>query len=156
MKKILSYSSIKDTYTANAVMVWCFDARFNHLLQMYRARFQAIDVISIPGGAKVFAIDDPAYRRQVVVEQIKASITANGATGIVLMMHEDCAMNGRSAHFKNKADEVVTCSEWLMEGKQYLKKQFAAMPITCVFASMDGLYEVKEVAVMETTMVASA
>lgn len=76
------------------LIVRCFDSRLDAVFEAFLREngWSHKDVISLPGGARTLASNDPAdaAARQTVFEAIQTSIRAHEAKWILLTIHFDC------------------------------------------------------------------
>ena len=76
------------------LIVRCFDSRLDRVFDAFLKDngWSHKDVISLPGGARALASDDPAdvAARQTILDAIKTSIAAHDAKWILLTIHFDC------------------------------------------------------------------
>src|SRR3989344_4775730 len=75
-KQIVALEVPKDHYQADAAIVWCFDDRFAHALEVFlkAKNIGHKDLVCIAGGLKTLASPDSQDDREFVLAQIKASI----------------------------------------------------------------------------------
>ena len=76
------------------LIVRCFDSRLDCIFDAFLKEngWSHKDVISLPGGARALASNDPAdaAARQTIFQAIKTSIAAHDAKWILLTIHFDC------------------------------------------------------------------
>ena len=76
------------------LIVRCFDSRLDGIFGSFvkENRWSHKDVISLPGGARTLASDDPAdaASKQAILEAIDVSVRAHDARWILLTIHFDC------------------------------------------------------------------
>ncbi|MSR76341.1 MAG: hypothetical protein EXS68_02010 [Candidatus Ryanbacteria bacterium] len=125
MQSILSFESSKDHYTADVCIVWCFDARFSHLLDTFikDRNYTQIDLVKIAGGAK--EID-------FVIDQIGKSIKLHHTPRVVLMVHNECGAYGGST------DPAFYEAE-LSKAADKVRASFPSVEVEAIFADFDGL-----------------
>lgn len=110
MRQIIQHNIFNGHYKAGAVVVWCFDKRFNRkdkgakgeaaqrrLLERFLKSLNIgwPDIVSVAGGAKELASPkEPAFRR-FLLWQIEASIVLHKTPIIILMTHTGCGAYGK-------------------------------------------------------------
>lgn len=146
MQKILDFESSREHYTADACVVWCFDARFTKALQSFaQARnYKHYDLVRIAGGAKSLASPDNESERIFVLKQIEISLKLHRAEKIVLMSHSDCGAYGGIKSFENDTDrEKETHIQELTTAKEFLEQNLSAsVPVELIFVDFDSIWEV--------------
>ena len=143
MQKILDLASSKDHYVADACVLWCFDDRFTPLMNDFLKSFGHSDVVKSAGGAKALA-GGASPERDFVLGQIQASIRLHATKEIILMLHMDCGAYGGSKSFGNDhAKEQAHHEAELAVAREFLAAQIPGVPVRCVIADFDGLYEIK-------------
>ena len=102
MELLVKFESLKEHYTADACVVWCFDDRFYKLLKAFGKQegFAHIDLVKIAGGAKALAsVESASPDHDFVLNQIKTSARLHGTKRVILMLHRDCGAYGGSKSF---------------------------------------------------------
>jgi len=96
MQKLFHFDAPREKYQCDAVVVWCFDNRFEAGFRKFLKRIGVYnsDPIKIAGGAKSLACPDHEEEREFVLGQIRKSIRLHGAKRVVLMLHSDCGAYG--------------------------------------------------------------
>ena len=91
MNKVFHFDAPRQKYHCDAVIVWCFDNRFQLGFSKYLKRIGIVnsDPIKIAGGAKSLASPESEGDRDFVVEQIRKSIRLHGTKLAILMLHSD-------------------------------------------------------------------
>src|SRR3989344_2903432 len=87
----------KEHYQAEAVVIWCFDARFSPALEELKQKLglKKIDLVSVAGGAKALAVlNDEASEKAYLLQQVAVSVKLHQARQVVLMTHSDCGAFG--------------------------------------------------------------
>ena len=145
MQKILDFESSREHYTADACVVWCFDARFTKSLQGFaQARnYRSYDLVRIAGGAKSLASPDNESERIFVLKQIEISLKLHRAEKIVLMTHSDCGAYGGIKSFENDIDrEKETHIKELTAAREFLEKNLSmSVPVELLFVNFDSIWE---------------
>ena len=145
MRKVFHFDSPRDRYHCDAVVIWCFDNRFELACRKF-LKFAGVmqpDPIKVAGGPKSLASPEQAFQRTFVVEQIEKSVRLHNTKRIILFMHSDCGAYGGLAHFK---DDVAAESEHhvgeLAKAADFLNTTFPAMDLDCFFVNFEGVWEV--------------
>ncbi len=125
MQPIISYTSQKDHYKADACIAWCFDDRFSGAYEEFikHRGYGTIDLVKIAGGAK--EID-------FVIDQIGKSIKLHHAPKVVLMVHNECGAYGGST------DPAFYEAE-LTRAADTVRASFPGVEVEAIFADFDGL-----------------
>src|SRR6266852_4561358 len=96
MRKVFHFDSPREKYHCDALVVGCFDNRFETASRKLLKRIGVVqpDPIKIAGGAKALASPDEEFHRQFVLDQIQKSIRLHGTGRVILMLHSDCGAYG--------------------------------------------------------------
>ncbi|MDA1334708.1 MAG: hypothetical protein O2794_01670 [bacterium] len=128
---MLSHTSTKEHYETGACIVWCFDARFSGLYDLFAKYIHNPDLIKIAGGANDLTEKGPdAY----VLDQIAKSIKLHRPKEILLMMHEECGAcdgNTKTSFYESK----------LAKAKEVVQKNYPGIPTRIFYATFDGIIE---------------
>jgi carbonic anhydrase len=145
MKRVLHYKSSAHKYHCDAVVVACFDHRFDRVLRKFLRRIQILnpDPIIVAGGAKSLASPDHDSDRQFLIDQVAKSVRLHGTDRIVLLLHSDCgAYGGLHKSFQdNEEAEVAHHRSELQKAYQVLKAEFPAVSIECYFVDFAGVWQ---------------
>jgi len=144
MRKVFHFDSPRDRYLCDAVVIWCFDNRFELACRKFLKYMGVLqpDPIKIAGGPKSLASPDHEFERAFVIEQIEKSIRLHATKHIVLFMHSDCGAYGGLASFKgDTASEAAHHLAELDRAAAFLKKAFPAMTVDCFFVNFEGIWE---------------
>jgi len=142
MARTITEDVERGNYKSEAVIVWCFDARFWRLLKEFidLEEYRHPDIILIDGGARKLASND-FHERDTVTAQIQASIERHRTGSIILMMHAGCETNDLT--FYQDSEEIEFYTEELKKAKAAV--QFAlggdTYYIRTFFADFYGLTE---------------
>lgn len=133
---LFKFESPAEYYEAEVFVLWCFDWRFDRLLDKFKARFRQPDYIKWAGGAKALA--DGGADREAVLNQIRLSVRLHRPRKVVLMAHADCGAYGE---FKNPDDEFAHHSAELERAAEAILREpdLAHMEIESYFADFSGL-----------------
>lgn len=110
-------------YISDALILWCFDARFSGALDLLvrKKKIKLPDIIRVAGGAKDIA--DPYIR-----SQINKSFLLHSPKAVYLMIHEKCGAYGGRPY--NPKKELARSEKVL---KSFLKKKGIRAKIYRVF-----------------------
>jgi hypothetical protein len=99
----------KAHYIAEAIIIWCSDARFSELLYDFVKTEDYLhpDIIRLEGGAKALA-DKDFRQRDLIISQIEHCINLHRVHDIVLMTHADCEAYDKSFQLDNEEMEFYT------------------------------------------------
>ena len=92
-------------YTADAVVVWCFDYGFTPALDELKEKLglRVIDLVSVAGGAKNLLPTADKSDRDFVLGQIDDSNRLHHTKRVILMTHSDCGAFGGLSAFGDDA-----------------------------------------------------
>jgi carbonic anhydrase len=95
LRPALVFASPRGPYRSDAVVLACFDARFDLALRklLRRLAFQNPDVIRVAGGPRALASGTP-LERAAALEQLRVSRRLHGAGRALLVGHSDCGAYG--------------------------------------------------------------
>jgi len=110
-------------YHADAVILWCFDARFSGALDslIKKKKLKMADIIKVAGGAKDAG-------NSYVLSQIEKSFKLHYPKEVYLMIHEECGAYGGKSYDPKK--ELASREKIL---KSFLKKKGIRAKIRKVF-----------------------
>ena len=96
MRKVLHFDSPRERYHCDALVVGCFDNRFDAVNRKLLKRIGVLqpDPIKIAGGAKSLSSPDHEFHRTFVLDQIHKSIRLHGTRRAILKLHSDCGAYG--------------------------------------------------------------
>lgn len=146
MQKVFHWTAPRDKYHCNAVIVWCFDNRFELGFRKFLKRSGVVnsDPIKIAGGAKSLVSPEHQSDREFVLGQIRKSIRLHGTKRAILMLHSDCgAYGGLAAAFNgDAAAEAKHHESDLREAATNLKTAIPELQIDSYFVDFEGIWEV--------------
>ncbi|PIT92017.1 MAG: hypothetical protein COU08_04140 [Candidatus Harrisonbacteria bacterium CG10_big_fil_rev_8_21_14_0_10_42_17] len=128
----------KEHYQANAVIIWCFNARFKPALEglIEELNLGMVDIVTTAGGAKDLAVAEKPEYRDALLRQIEISIKLHGTRRIILMIHEDCGALGGSSAFENNTDkEFKACEKYLTQAREVVEARFPDAIIEMYFCN---------------------
>jgi carbonic anhydrase len=145
VKRVLHYKSPTEKYHCDAVVVACFDHRFDRVLRKFLARIKVAnpDPIIVAGGAKTLASPEHEADRDFLVEQVAKSIRLHGTDRVILLLHSDCgAYGGLHKQFKdNEAAEVAHHRDELRRAYTHLQSTFPSVSVECYFMDFAGVWQ---------------
>lgn len=151
MKQVIKFKSSKEHYNADACVVWCFDNRFDALLEEFKRQmgFNYTDDVEIAGGALGLTgrgSDGTDEHINYIAGQVEKSIKLHHTPLVILMLHKDCGaykainlpMKGENETelLKDDLDLAKRTLADYLETKGYKPK------IKTYIADFDGLWEV--------------
>ena len=151
MKLVVKFKSPKEHYDADACIVWCFDNRFDELLEETKKVFNlsATDVLEIAGGAMSLtgrgsAGNDDAIN--FVSDQVEKSIKLHHTPLVMLMLHKDCGAYkalGLPVKGENETELLkLDLEQAAIILARYLAEKGYRPKIRTYIADFDGLWEV--------------
>ena len=147
MKKVFHWTAPREKYHCDAVIVWCFDNRFELGFRKYLKRAGVVnsDPIKIAGGAKSLVAPEQESDREFVIGQIRKSIRLHGTTRAILMLHSDCgAYGGLDGAFNgDEAAEARHHEGDLRDAAKNLKDAIPELDVDCYFVDFEGIWEVR-------------
>jgi carbonic anhydrase len=144
VRKIFHFDSPRERYKCDAAVVWCFDNRFELLLQkmVKRLGLRYYDPIRIAGGTKYLASPEQEFERQFVLEQIRLSMRLHETKTVILMLHSDCGAYGGLAAFENDPQrESENHRQEMHRAAQYLAEQIPGLNVRAFFVDFEGVWE---------------
>ncbi len=146
MKSVLSYKVKPDHYKADACIVWCFDDRFNSMLDTVRKHYKLkyVDEVKVAGGAKDL-VHGERYEREYLLGQIEKSVRLHHTPLILLMVHHACGAYGKIFNTPEEehdfyAAELSAAKKVIMD---FAKTKGLRLAVGRFFASFDGLMELE-------------
>jgi carbonic anhydrase len=96
MKRVLHFKSPTQQYRCDAVVVACFDHRFDRVLRKFLKRIRIVnpDPIIVAGGAKLLASPERQADRDFLIGHVEKSIRLHGTDRVILLLHSDCGAYG--------------------------------------------------------------
>lgn len=149
MTKLFHFDAPREKYHCDAVIVWCFDNRFELGFRKFLKRIGIVnsDPIKIAGGAKSLASPDHESEREFVIEQIRKSMRLHGTRRAILMLHSDCGAYGGLAGFDhNPARERAHHRAELQLAAQNLSHAIPGIVIDPYFVDFEGVWALAEAA----------
>ncbi len=144
LTKVFHFDAPREKYHCDAVIVWCFDNRFQLGFSKFLKRIGVVnsDPIKIAGGAKSLASPDHATDREFVLEQIRKSIRLHGTKRAILMLHSDCGAYGGLAAFRGEAKaEAAHHRAELQRAAVALWEAFPDIEVLAYFVDFEGVWQ---------------
>jgi hypothetical protein len=146
MTKVFHFDSPREKYHCDAVIVWCFDNRFNLGFTKFLKRIGVAnaDPIKVAGGAKCLASPELERDREFVLEQIPKSIRLHGTKLAILMLHSDCgAYGGLAGGFGGDARlEAERQDKELQLASANLLREIPEIAVQGYFVDFEGVWAV--------------
>ena len=147
MKKVFHFDSPREKYECDAVILWCFDNRFELAFRKFLRRIgiSNSDPIKVAGGAKCLASPEHEMDRDFVLDQIRTSIRLHGTRRAILMVHSDCgAYKGLQGGFQGdrQAEAENHCRE-LQRASVNLRNAIPEIVVNAYFVDFEGVWEVE-------------
>jgi carbonic anhydrase len=145
LKRVFYFDSPKEKYHCDAVVVACFDHRFDLVLRKFLKRIRIVnpDPIIVAGGAKSLASPEHETDRSFLVAQVEKSIKLHDTDRVILLLHSDCGAYG-GLHQRFNGDlgaEVDHHRSELRIAYATLKKAFPTVSVECYFVDFSGVWQ---------------
>ena len=143
MVKLFHFDAPREKYHCDAVIVWCFDNRFELGFRKFLKRIGVVnsDPIKVAGGAKCLASPEQESEREFVLEQIRKSVRLHGTRRAILMLHSDCgAYGGLESFGQDAASERVHHREELARAQENLAARMPGLEIEGYFVDFEGVW----------------
>jgi carbonic anhydrase len=158
MKRVLHFKSPTQKYHCDAVVVACFDHRFDRVLRKFLKRIQIVnpDPIIVAGGAKTLASPEHEADREFLIAQVAKSIKLHGTDRVILLLHSDCGAYGdlNKLFAGDEAAEVRHHRDELRRAYSKLKDAFPAVSIECYFVDFVGVWQLDSSVLVDTAATA--
>jgi hypothetical protein len=145
VKKVFHFDVPRDPYHCDAVILWCFDHRFDLGCRKFLKRIGVVnsDPIKIAGGAKVLASPDREADREFALDQIRKSIRLHGTERVILMLHSDCgAYGGLADGFGgDTAAEAAHHERELQRAAANLRAAIPSVEVQGYFVDFEGIWD---------------
>ncbi len=147
MKKVFHFDSPREKYHCDAVILWCFDNRFELGFQKFLKRMGVVhpDSVRIAGGAKSLASPGSDGERDYVLDQIRKSMQLHGTRRVILMVHSDCgAYGGLAGGFQgDTAAEAEHHQGELKRAAAQLRTGIPGLEMLGYFVDFEGVWDVE-------------
>ena len=134
-------------YTADAVVISCFDARIRLARDEFLRRNSIAqpDLVVIAGGALALSSPRTAFDRAFVLEQVQLAIRLHRASRVILMSHSDCATYGGLAAFHgNRKSEMEHHAGELCRASTIAREEFHGLLVERIFLTFDRVLSIAE------------
>lgn len=147
LTKVFHFDAPRQKYHCDAVIIWCFDNRFQLGFSKYLKRIGVVnsDPVKIAGGAKSLASPEHASDREFVLDQIRKSMRLHGTKRAILMLHSDCGgYGGLAGGFGGDAKaEAKHHSEELQRAAAALWEAIPDLEILAFFVDFEGVWQLE-------------
>jgi hypothetical protein len=145
LRKVFHFDAPREKYECDAVIVWCFDNRFQLGFSKFLKRIGVVnsDPIKVAGGAKSLSSPEHPSDREFILEQIRKSIRLHGTKRAVLMLHSDCgAYGGLTGGFGGDAKaEAENHRQELQQAATFLNQQIPGLEVLAYFVDFEGVWQ---------------
>jgi carbonic anhydrase len=147
MKRVLHFHSAAKEYHCDALVVACFDHRFDRVLRKFlrHIRVHNPDVVIVAGGAKSLSSPEHESDRDFILAQVGKSTRLHGTERVILMLHSDCgAYGGLHKQFNGDgAKEVEHHRDELRRAYAVLRMAFPEAKVECYFVDFAGVWQLE-------------
>lgn len=145
MRKVFHFDVPRGQYTADAVVVMCFDLRFNQSVHKFLKRIGVpnYDLIKVAGGAKCLASPDNEAEREFVLAQIQKSIQLHRTPRVILTVHSECgAYESVKPLHGYEGGEASHHEAELQVAAKLLRKVIPEVKVEGYFVDFEGVWQV--------------
>jgi len=145
VKKVFHFDAPREKYHCDAVILWCYDNRFELGFRKFLKRIGVTnsDPIKIAGGAKCMASPEHESDRKFVLDQIRTSMRLHGTRRAILMLHSDCGAYGGLAAFRgDPAAEADHHEHELRQAAANLRAAIPGLVVEGYFVNFEGIWDV--------------
>lgn len=149
MKKVFHFDSASDAYSADAVVLSCFDERIRQVTRKFLQRQGILrpDMVVVAGGAKTLASPRNDFERDFILEQIRMSVRLHQTARVLLMSHSDCATyGGLKAYEGDRQREKQHHRQELEHAAELVRENFPQLEVQCFFVDFEGVHAANEAA----------
>ncbi len=134
MRKLFHFDSPREVYQADAVVISCYDARFDAAIRKFLKRrgIALFDHLKIAGSVKGLAAEGPD--RDFLLRMVRISMGLHHPPRAVLIAHNDCGA------YPGMGPEPITAD--VVRAAEFLRQAEPGLPALCFFADFDGIYEI--------------
>jgi hypothetical protein len=134
MTKLFHFHSPKEVYQADALVISCYDARFDAAIRKFLKRrgIALFDHLKIAGSVKGLAAEGPD--RDFLLRMVRISMGLHHPPRAVLIAHNECGA------YPGAAPEAIAAD--VLRAAQFLSSAEPSLPVECYFADFDGIYEI--------------
>lgn len=147
VRKLFDFNSSSQPYTADAVVVCCFDARIRSITNEFlrRGGFEHPDLVIIAGGGLALSSPRTEFGRAFVLDQIQLAIRLHRASRIIVASHSDCATYGGVAAFDGDYErEMRHHVKELCSASMVIKKEVPGLLIERIFFTFDSVLSISD------------
>lgn len=147
MRKLFDFESSAQRYTADAVVVCCFDARIRPVTSEFLRRNALVhpDMVIVAGGGLALASPRTDFDRAFVMEQVRLAMQLHRAGRVILMSHADCGTYGGLAAFNgDRARETAHHSSELCRASAIIRTACPGVAVERVFLTFDSVLSVDD------------
>src|SRR5579859_1959175 len=145
MRKLFNFHSSAQPYTADAVVVCCFDARIRLAASEFLHRCGIVnpDMVVVAGGSLALSSPRTDFDRPFVMKQVQLAIRLHRANRIILMSHSDCATYGGLAAFNGDcARETAHHSSELCGASAVIRTAYPGLAVERIFLTFDTVLSI--------------
>jgi carbonic anhydrase len=145
MRKLFDFHSSAQPYSADAVVVCCFDARIRLAANEFLRRCAIVnpDMVVVAGGSLALSSPRTDFDRPFIMDQVQLAIRLHRASRIILMSHSDCATYGGLAAFSgDRAREAAHHSSELCRASAVIRTAFPGLAVERVFLTFDNVLSI--------------
>jgi hypothetical protein len=134
MRKIFHFDCPREVYQADAVVISCYDARFDLAIREFLKRRAVLlfDHLKIAGSVKALAAE--GADRDFVLRMVRISLALHHPPRAILIAHNDCG-----AYPGARPDAIAAD---VLRAAQFLRSAEPSLPVECYFADFDGVYAI--------------
>lgn len=146
IKKVVDHVTNPQHIDVDALVIHCFDPRFEDAHNMFKKLFGKVDTVCVAGGAKHFTQPD-SIGFQFMTNQVDISLALHNPKKIVLSIHESCgaykgSIPNDAAENEFLADQIDIAVKNL---KTYLVEKGHNLPIERHIAGFDGVMHLEPI-----------
>lgn len=136
MKKLFHFDSPREVYTADAVVITCYDARFDAAIRKFLKRrgVTLFDHLKIAGSAKALAAAEGDAERDFALRMVRISLALHHPRRAILIGHNDCGA------YPGAPPDAVAAD--IVRAAAFLRSAEPSLPVECYFADFDGVYDI--------------
>lgn len=154
IRKVFHHESPRERYKCDAVVLCCFDSRFETTFRKFikRIGMTYVDPIRVAGGAKCLAGNDKESERNFVLEQIRTSVRLHQTDTVVLILHSDCGAYGGLAAFQGDTQKEAENHRLdLHRAMDFLRAEAPDLSVRAYFMDFEGVWEAYDGVAQERT-----
>lgn len=143
---VLEHTSPLGHYTAQALIIRCFDDRFYYAVKNFlkQQEISVLDHISVAGGAKALASPEEPQDRDYMLREIDKSVRLHGTARVMLFTHYDCGAYGGLAQFGGDEEKQFAFhADELRKAAAAVRERFGRLAVETYFIDKEGVIRVK-------------